>query len=221
MAHIHLHDGSFTPLWAVVWSIVALVVIIICLFWLRNVRKADSRLITIAGLLTAATFVVFMIPVPVIGVHLSLTPLVGIIAGPAIGGIIVLIVNIFSAAIGHGGWSLVGANLLVNMVEVIIAFVVYRWLSAPMKIKTTYAAGIAAFLALFAGNIAMMAIILVSGIAGEPVEVTELSVLAAANIAMAVAEAFVTGYIVAYIKKVRPDMLGNTRGTEVIKDIKA
>lgn len=208
MAHIHLHDGSFTLPWAVAWSVVALVVIAICLFWLRNVRRADSRMITLAGLLTAATFAVFMIPVPVVGVHLSLTPLVGIIAGPAIGGVILLVVNVFSAAIGHGGWSIVGANLLVNMVEVIAAFLVYRWLSAPVKLKTAYAAGIAAFVALFLGNAAMMAVVLVSGIQGEPVEIAELSVLAAANIAMAAVEAFVTGYVVAYIQKVRPDMLG-------------
>jgi len=209
MAHIHLEDGSFTLLWAVAWSIVALVVIGICLYWLRNVRKADSRLITLAGLLTAAAFAVFQIEIPVLGVHLSLTPLVGNIAGPAFGGIIILIVNIFSAAIGHEGWTIIGANLLINMVEVIAAFLVYWWLSTSTKIKTMYTAGIASFLALFLGNIAMMAIILVSGIQGkETVEISELSVLAAANIAMAVVEAFVTGYIVAYIQKVRPDMLG-------------
>ncbi|OPY29870.1 MAG: cobalt transport protein CbiM [Methanocella sp. PtaU1.Bin125] len=209
MAHIHLEDGSFTLLWAVAWSVVALVVIGICLYWLRNVRKADSRLITLAGLLTAAAFAVFQIEIPVLGVHLSLTPLVGIVAGPAIGGVIFLIVNIFSAAIGHEGWTIVGANLVINMVEVIAAFLVYGWLSASLKMKTMYSAGIAAFLALFLGNVAMMAIILVSGIQGkESVELAELSVLAAANVAMAVVEAFVTGYIVAYIQKVRPGMLG-------------
>jgi cobalt/nickel transport system permease protein len=74
--------------------------------------------------------------------------------------------------------------------------------------KTLHSAGLSAFAALFLGNIAMMAVILVSGIQGkESVELSELSVLAAANIAMAVVEAFVTGYIVAYIERVRPDML--------------
>jgi cobalt/nickel transport system permease protein len=213
MAHIHLEDGSFTLPWAIIWSLAALVVIAICLYWLRNVRKADSRLITLAGLLTAAAFAVFQIEIPVLGVHLSLTPLVGIIAGPAIGGIIFLIVNIFSAAIGHEGWTIIGANLLINMVEVISAYFIYRWLRGSLKMKTLHSAGISAFAALFLGNLAMMAVILVSGIQGkETVELSELSVLAAANIAMAVVEAFVTGYIVAYIERVRPDMLG-TRGT--------
>jgi cobalt/nickel transport system permease protein len=209
MAHIHLEDGSFYLQWAILWSILALVVVAVCLYWLRNVRKADSRLITLAGLLTAAAFAVFQIEIPVLGVHLSLTPLVGIVAGPAIGGIIFLIVNIFSAAIGHEGWSIIGANLLVNMAEVVSAYFVYHWIIRTVKVKTLYSAGAATFIGLFLGNLAMMAIILVSGIQGkENIEISELSILAAANIAMAIVEAFVTGYIVAYIQKVRPDMLG-------------
>lgn len=210
MAHIHLEDGAFTLPWVIIWSAAALVAVVICLYWLRNVKKADSRMITLAGLLTAAAFAVFQIEIPVLGVHLSLTPLVGIVAGPAIGGVIFLIVNIFSAAIGHEGWTIIGANLLINMVEVISAFFVYRWITRSTKMKTVYSAGIAAFVALFLGNVAMMAIILVSGVQGKAtVELSELSVLAVANIIMAVVEAFVTGYIVAYIQKVRPDMLGS------------
>ncbi len=211
MAHIHLEDGSFTLPWALLWSAAALAVVLVCLYWLRNVRKADSRLITLAGLLTAAAFAVFQIEIPVLGVHLSLTPLVGIVAGPAIGGIIFLIVNIFSAAIGHEGWTIIGANLLINMVEVLSAYFIYRWISGTARMKTLYSAGISTFIALFMGNLAMMAIILVSGIQGKAsVELSELSVLAIANVAMAAVEAFVTGYIIAYIKKVRPDMLGST-----------
>lgn len=213
MAHIHLEDGSLYLQWAILWTLLAMAVIAICLFWLRNVRRMDSRMITLAGLLTAAAFAVFQIEIPVLGVHLSLTPLVGIVAGPAIGGLIFLIVNIFSAAIGHEGWAIIGANLLINMVEIITAYFVCRWITGVVKVKTLYSAGAASFVALFLGNIAMMAIILVSGIQGrENVEIAELSVLAAANVAMALVEAFVTGYIIAYIQKVRPDMLG------IIKD---
>jgi cobalt/nickel transport system permease protein len=209
MAHIHLEDGSFTLPWAILWSAAALVVVVVCLYWLRNVKKADSRLITLAGLLTAAAFAVFQIEIPVLGVHLSLTPLVGIIAGPAIGGVIFLIVNIFSAAIGHEGWTIIGANLLINMVEVISAYFVYRQITRSTRMKPVYSAGIAAFVALFLGNVAMIGVIMISGVQGKAsVELSELSVLALANVAMAVVEAFVTGYIVAYIRKIRPDMLG-------------
>ncbi len=208
MAHIHLEDGSFYLQWVIIWTIVALIIIGICVLWLRNVRKMDSKTVTLAALCTAATFAVFQIEIPVFGgVHLSLTPLVGILVGPAVGGIIVLIVNIFSAAIGHEGWGIIGANSIVNMVEVVSAFFIYTWMARSLKIKALYAAGIATFTGLFLGNAAMIGIILISGIQGKDVVLGELSLIAAANIVMAIIEAFVTAYIVAYIQKVRPDML--------------
>lgn len=209
MAHIHLEDGSFYLQWVIIWTIIALVIIGICVLWLRNVRKTDSRTITLAALCTAATFAVFQIEIPVFGgVHLSLTPLVGILTGPAVGGIIVLIVNVFSAAIGHEGWGIIGANAIVNMAEIVGAFFVYNWLTRSMKMKAIYSAGIATFTGLFLGNAFMIGIILISGIQGKEVVLAELSLIAAANIGMAIIEAFVTAYIVAYIQKVRPDMLG-------------
>ena len=212
MAHIHLEDGSFYLQWVIIWTIVALVIIGICVYWLRNVRKMDSRLMTLAALCTAAAFAVFQIEIPVFGgVHLSLTPLIGILAGPAVGGVIVLIVNVFSAALGHGGWGIIGANAIVNMAEIVGAFFIYTWLTRSMKMRALYSAGIATFLGLFLGNAVMIGIILISGIQGKEVVMAELSLVAAANIVMAVIEAFVTAYIVAYIQKVRPDMLGVTR----------
>ena len=208
MAHIHLEDGSFTLQWVIIWTIVALIIIGICVFWLRNVRKMDSKTITLAALCTAATFAVFQIEIPVFGgVHLSLTPLIGMLVGPAVGGIIVLIVNIFSAAIGHEGWGIIGANSIVNIVEVVSAFFIYTWMARSLKIKALYAAGIATFTGLFLGNAVMIGIIMISGIQGKDVVLGELSLVAAANIVMAIIEAFVTAYIVAYIQKVRPDML--------------
>jgi hypothetical protein len=61
--------------------------------------------------ITWLSFAIFQVNIPFAGgVHMNLTPLIGILAGPSIGSLIVLIVNILSAAIGHGGWGLIGAN---------------------------------------------------------------------------------------------------------------
>ena len=80
-------------------------------------------------MLTAASFAIFQVNIPLFGgVHMNLTPLIGILGGPAVGGVIVFIVNVLSAAIGHGGWILIGANVLVNMTEVSAAFGTYKWL---------------------------------------------------------------------------------------------
>jgi len=214
VAHIHLPDGSFTLFWVLVWWIFTLVLIGAALVWAR-MRRAGAREITVAAFVTAASFAVFQVQVPLFGgVHMNLTPLIGILAGPVLGSFIVFIVNILSAAIGHGGWGLIGANVLVNFSEVTTGYLTFRALKRVTP-SLFSRAGIATFRGLFVGNIAMIAIILVSGIQGvtqTPVQIlTGLSLLAAVNMGVAVVEAFVTGFIVEYIGKVKPDLLGGGR----------
>lgn len=211
MAHIHFEDGTFPIQWAIVWLILTVVALSICLFWLRKVKRADNRMITLAGLCTAAAFAIFQVNIPVFGgVHLNLTPLIGILSGPALGGIIILVVNIFSAGIGHGGWGLIGANCLVNLAEVFTTYLLYRWLG-KLNLDVFSKAGISTLLGLFLGNVVMVLIILVSGIQGVGQGTTNLlygmSLVVGVNMGVAVIEAIITGYIVSYISRVRPDIL--------------
>ena len=214
MAHIHLPDGSFTLFWVLVWWIFTLALIGAALVWARR-RRLGTREITVAAFVTAASFAVFQVEIPFFGgVHLNLTPLTGILAGPVLGSLIIFIVNILSAATGHGGWGLIGANVLVNFSEVMTAWLVFR---ALKRITSSLfsRAGIATFAGLFVGNIAMVAIILVSGIQGvtqTSLQIfTGLSILVAVNMGVAVVEAFVTGFIVEYMGKVKPDLLDGGR----------
>jgi cobalt/nickel transport system permease protein len=211
MAHIHLEDGAFTLQWISIWWVLAIVLIGLCLYWLRKGKGIDSKTITIAAMLTAASFAIFQVNMPLFGgVHMNLTPLIGILGGPAVGGVIVLIVNVLSAAIGHGGWGMIGANVLVNMTEVSAAYGTYKLLSKT-KVSTFARAGTAVLIGLFLGNITMIAIILISGVQGVTQSRIDmlygLSLLAGVNMGVAVIEAIVTGYIVSYIERVRPDML--------------
>lgn len=211
MAHIHLEDGSFTVFWVLVWWVIAVLLIGIALYLLRSSKKPDPKKITIAAFVTTAAFAIFQVQVPIFGgVHLNLTPLIGILAGPLLGSLIIFVVNILSAAIGHGGWGLVGANILVNLSEVFVAWIAFRMMKKFVSSRFSQA-GIAAIAALLVGNLVMMGIILVSGIQGvhqTPGELlTGLSLLAAVNMGVAVIEAFITGFIIVYIGKIRPDLL--------------
>ncbi|NJD54003.1 MAG: cobalamin biosynthesis protein CobM [Candidatus Methanoperedens sp.] len=211
MAHVHLPDGTFSIQWIIIWWILAIIVISLCLYWLKKIRKIDNKSITLAAMLTAASFAIFQVSIPLFGgVHMNLTPLIGILAGPAIGSIIVFIVNILSAAIGHGGWGLIGANILVNMTEVMVSYAVYKALG-KLNLDTFSRAGIGTLIGLLFGNIAMILIILISGIQGVNQDITTtlygLSLIAAVNMGVAIIESFITGYVVSYIKKVRPDMV--------------
>ena len=209
MAHIHLPDGAFSIQWIITWWILAIIILGLCLYWLKKVKKIDNRTITLASMLTSASFAIFQVSIPLFGgVHMNLTPLIGILTGPAIGGIIVLIVNILSAAIGHGGWGMIGANLLVSMTEVTVSYSIYKALG-NFNLDTFFKAGIGTIMGLLFGNIAMILIILISGIQGvsQPITLYDLSLIAAVNMGVAIIEAFITGYVVSYIMRVRPDML--------------
>jgi cobalt/nickel transport system permease protein len=211
MAHIHLEDGSFTLLWVIAWWAAALACIGVALYLLSRYKKTDNRRITIAAFCTAAAFVLFQIEIPVAGgVHISLTPLIGILTGPVVGLLIVFIINILSAAVGHGGWGLIGANTLVNFSEVIVAYTIWRSLK-PVLPNLFTRAGIATFCGLVIGNILMIGIILVSGIQGVNQNTEQilagLSLIAAINIAVAVPEALITGFVVSTLGTMRPDLL--------------
>lgn len=214
MAHIHLEDGSFTLFWVMVWWLIALLLVGCALMVLRTTAEKDPRKITIAAFVTAASFAVFQINIPLFGgVHLNLTPLIGILAGPVLGPLVVLVVNILSAAIGHGGWGLIGANVIVNLSEVIVAYLVFRGLARIVP-GLFARAGIATFAGLFCGNCVMILIILISGIQGAAGTTGQmlagLSLIAAVNMGMAVIEALLTGMVVRYIGKIRPDLLGES-----------
>lgn len=212
MAHIHLEDGSFSLEWVITWWLLTILTIGICLFLVRRQGTQKGRIVTVAAFCTAAAFAIFQISIPVFGgVHLNLTPLIGILTGPFLGSLVVLILNILSAAIGHGGFGMAGANTLVNIIEVVVAFLAYRFLKNVIR-ESFARAGIATFAALFAGNVAMIAIILLSGIQGvsqSPEQVMYgLSLLAAINMGVAVIEAIITGFVVRYLENIRPDLLG-------------
>ena len=211
MAHIHLEDGSFSPTYVLIWWTIALVLIGISLYLLRPSVKPDRRRITLAAFCAAAAFAVFQVSIPIAGgVHISLTPLIGILAGPVFGVLIVFVINILSAAIGHGGWGLIGANMLVNTCEVVVAFGIFKGLKNLVP-DLFSRAGIATLAGLFVGNCIMIAIILISGIQGvnqSPEQVLAgLSLIAIINMGVAIIEALVTGLIVSYIGKMRPDLL--------------
>ena len=174
-------------------------------------QKPDRKRITLAAFCAAAAFAVFQVNIPIAGgVHISLTPLIGILAGPVLGILIVFVINILSAAIGHGGWGLIGANVLVNVSEVIVAYGIFRGLKNILP-DLFSRAGIATLCGLFVGNCVMIGIVLISGIQGvnqSPEQVLAgLSLIAAINMGVAVIEALMTGLVVAYIGKMRPDLL--------------
>jgi cobalt/nickel transport system permease protein len=210
MAHIHFPDGVLPIQWVLFWWLLALALLVVALIATRKHAIPTQRL-AIAGMLAAVSFAVFQIDIPLAGgVHMNLTPLIGILAGPGIGSLIILIVNILSAAVGHGGWGLVGANTLVNLSEITVAFYVFRMTRGRFELFTRGA--VAAILGLLVGNVVLLAVLVISGIQGSELHgvalLTYLIQIPILNLIVAVPEAIITGFVVDYLGKVRPDLLG-------------
>jgi cobalt/nickel transport system permease protein len=210
MAHIHLGEGSF-PLWALVlWTLIGAGLISAVVY---RVRKGGIKThqIALAGIGAAASFAIFQLNIPVWGgIHMNLTGLVGILAGPLLGALIALVVNIFSAALGHGAVGLIGANTLVNASEAIVAYYAFKTL-IQLDWDTFPASASAATLGLSAGAILMGAIIVVSGVNGSALPRADLTVavggLVGLNLGVAVIEGLLTGFIVQFLATVRPDLV--------------
>jgi cobalt/nickel transport system permease protein len=219
MAHIHLGDGSF-PLWALVlWTAIGVALVGTVVYRIRR-GGIESRQIALAGIGAAASFAVFQLNIPVWGgIHMNLTGLVGILAGPLLGALIALVVNIFSAALGHGAVGLLGANTLVNASEAVVAYYAFRTL-LRLDWDTFPASASAATLGLSTGAVLMGAIIVVSGVNGSALPRADLTVAVAGlvglNLGVAVLEGVLTGFVVQFLASVRPDLVGivDTRDRE-------
>ena len=211
MAHIHLGEGSF-PLWAlVVWTLLGTGLIGAIVYRIRK-GGIETHQVALAGIGAAASFAVFQLNIPVWGgIHMNLTGLVGILAGPLLGSLIALVVNVFSAALGHGAVGLIGANTLVNASEAIFAYYAFKML-IEMDWDVFPASASAATIGLSAGAVLMGTIIVISGVNGSALPRGDLTIAVAGlvglNLGVAVIEGLLTGFIVQFLASVRPDLVG-------------
>lgn len=214
MAHIHLEDGALSPIWVVFWWAVAAALIGIAMLSLRR-EGVSTRKMTIAAMSASVGIAAFLVTIPVFGgLHLNLTPLIGILAGPALGSLAVLIVNLFSAAVGHGGWGVIGVNTVVNLSEVLVGYYIYRTFRTRINLNRFASGFSAATLALTMSALMVVAIVAVAGIQDSHLEEEEtahnLWLIAAMNIGVGLIEGVLTGYVVSFIGRIKPDLLEET-----------
>ncbi|MHA1293645.1 MAG: energy-coupling factor ABC transporter permease [Promethearchaeota archaeon] len=219
MAHIHLPDGSLSIFWVIMYFIIAALLIFSIILWMK-IKKIEltTEQKAMGGILAAVVFIISQIPIPAPwgGTHLNFTPLLGILAGPIIAVLVNIIVNILSALIGHGAWSILGANIILYSLESITAWFIYKKLrqrgeEEEDKMSRFTAASIATVIALIVGTATLTLMIGIAGIQGvhEPgLELMiELWLLNAINLIVGVIETLLTGYIIEYIGKVKPDYI--------------
>lgn len=162
MSHLHIPDGVL-PLPIVVFGVLAAALLVLAASR-RLSRSEGARVAPRIATLSALMLVGMGLPLPILGYHVNLTVLTGIIAGPAAGFISVFITNLILALTAHGGVTTLGLNTLIGSLEVLLGWIV--WNAARRALgrgRAFAAAAVAVVVALAVSTGAMLAIVGWSG----------------------------------------------------------
>lgn len=165
MSHIHLPDGVMPLWWCAVWFVAAalLVGVVVAVAG----RRLELRERVMAAFFTVVIFVAILIPVPSPfgGTHMNMTPLAGVVAGPSVSALAVFVVSLVMALLGHGGVTVLGANMLILYFECVAAYFSYRVLRRRFSVYAS--AFVAALVPLFLSTFLASGMLAVS-MAGSP-----------------------------------------------------
>lgn len=164
MSHLHIPDGILPlPMIAAGFALTAL------LIWLASRRLSRSEGARVApriATLAALMLVAMSLPLPVLGYHVNLTVLTGIIAGPAAGFVAAFITNLILALTAHGGITVLGLNALIAGIEVNLGWFLWSWFRRVLK-RPSAAAALAVIVTLAVSTTAMFAVVASSRISPE------------------------------------------------------
>ncbi len=207
---VHISDGILSlPVLAAGWAITA-VLIAVALWWSKR-KGSIAEEIPKLSVMTAAFFVASLVHIAVgpTSVHLILCGLVGIMLGilayPAI--FIGLLLQAF--LFGHGGVTVLGVNTVDMGIPALVAYGIFKAGNklTPSKSMTSKAS----ILGALAGGIAVaLAVSLTAGMLytlGEEYA-WAIKALILYHIPIIVIEAIIAGSVVAFLARVKPELIG-------------
>ena len=171
-----------------------------------GLRAIDQEQVPRMALVTSAFFVVSLIHVPlgVGSVHLVLAGLVGLMLGWAAFPALLVALLLQAVLFGHGGLLALGVNTLTMGLPAVAVHYVFRRGTTARNTGVAFSAGFAAggLATLFAALLTASALWIAGG---------EFALLATAivalHIAVAAVEALITGSVILFLHKVRPELL--------------
>ena len=225
MTHIMVPDGVLAPwLWISGWMVA--VAGLAAALWAT--RESDRvRLVPLAAVLAGVMTLVMSLQIAPLAYEPHLTALAGIVLGPGYGFLAVFVFNVLRLLLGDGAVTLVGLNTVLLGTEAVVAWAAYRGLARAMGAGTAGRAGLAAGLATVVGLAVATALFLAAVALGASslAEIAEeglaarlgtsdpafgafaLAVLGLGVIGWVI-EAVVVGAIVAFLRAVRPALVG-------------
>ena len=197
---MHISDGVLSgPIW--IGSYVATTAL--AGVSLHKMKPEDIPKVAIT---TSAFFVASLVNIPLgpASVHLILNGLVGVILGPAAFPSI-LVGLIFQALLfAHGGLTTIGANALMMGLPAILSW----WLFRLARKANLFVAGFIAGGGGILFGVLILAFFLVTT-GDEFIGVAKIAALA--HLPVILIEGIITGFVVTFLMKVKPEMLGERK----------
>jgi cobalt/nickel transport system permease protein len=230
MTHIHIPDGVL-PVW--LWVSGFLLMSVFLALSMFRLRTADmKKKVPLLGAVAAVMLVAMSLEILPIAYHLNMSVAAGILLGPSLGFMAAFIVNLMLALVGHGGITVVGLNTLLLGTEAFLGhtlFFLFR-----KRLPVFWSASVSTFLSLLLATLLLIGIVGVSHINAELFEhhhehvisMTEQTrdqhheqenpdlrtfaviVLSLGSIGWVI-EGAITGAVIQFISRVRPDLLGH------------
>ena len=175
-----------------------------------GLKKLDYDQIAKAGMLSAAFFVASLIHVPIgpSNAHLILNGLVGILLGWAAFPAILVALILHGVFFQFGGITTLGVNTIIMALPAVLCYLVF----GKLIHKSSRTAAAAAFACGFLSVLISGVIVGLSLIFTEENFLKISGLIIAAHIPVMLIEGIVTAACVAFLRKVRPEMLPGYRG---------
>lgn len=228
---MHIPDGVL-PVWLVAAGWVATAIILA--FCINRVGGTDlKRKVPLLGIISAIMIVGMTLEIVPIAYHINLTVLAGIVLGPSLAFIAVFIVDLLISMFGHGGVTVVGLNTIIIGAEAAFGYYLFQLFREVMGNKSMFwTSSLAALLSLFLSTSIMLGIVYLSHISPERLGNIGHLISEAGGGADAlhdagsginfprfaktvfvlsplgwILEAVITGLVVKYVYRVRPDLI--------------
>ena len=200
---MHISDGVLsTTVITGGWTITIILALIT--FWWKSQESDITEEIPKFSVMTAAFFVASLIHLPIgpTSVHMIFNGLVGVVLGPLAYLSLLVGLTLQAFLFQHGGVTTIGINAMNIGIPALLSYYVFKKgfdYGISEKIMGAFSGGAAIFMTVILLSIAL----LTTG--QEFIGVAQMAV--AAHAPLMVVEAIITGSVVTYLSKVKPELL--------------
>jgi len=183
-----------------------------------GLRRLEYERVPQVAVVSAAFFVASLIHVPVGGsnAHLVLNGLAGLLLGWSVFPAFLIALFLQALFFGFGGLEVLGVNTLNMALPGVVCYYAFGRLVRSRNEAALYAAGSAASLAALTLSGVMVAACLYLSNKGF---LGVIAAIAAAHVPVFVVEAIVSGFIVVFLHKVKPELLAGAIAAPAAKEI--